>query len=340
MQDIFLIGGSPSSGSTLLVNLLNRNKNLVCLPETGLFVHGRNLIDLSADIAGHNLGWHLPWLLTGVKVTKALGWSENEYDNAHSHYPTAFEFLRSRIDPDRKYWLIEKTPENIFAFEQYLGQSKKNRVIVTSRDALSVVQSLMRRGFNMLEGMLAWFAHSYESAQLMANYPSQVYHCAYDRLTREPEEVASEVVHFLGIKDAPPAVEEQPEIDLLSVNSSQGSSDVNEIYANTDSIQMLLEISSWGLTDTSWLRSPAGVAQHSKPVNLIGLDYDMLMDRIVFNTPSRDLVRLADVENSLSGSGNKLVTEAGLQCEELKAHYNSSYTRCLAEHYSPAVLRI
>ena len=340
MQDIFLIGGAPSSGSTLLVNLLNRRDNLICLPETGLFGHGRNLIDLSMKATDENLSWFLPWLLTGVKVSHALGWREDEYDKSIREYPTVFKLLRSRIDPDRKYWLIEKTPENIFAFDQYLGQSNKKRVIVTSRDALSVVQSLMRRGFTLLEGMLAWFAHSYETVQLISNYPSQVYHCTYNRLTREPVIVTAEIVQFLGIENAPPIVEEKLESNLHMGNILLGSTDEDGVNTNLASIQKLLEISSWGLTDTSWSKSPDAAVQYFEPVNMIGLDFEVLMDRIAFNTPSHKLIRPVDVEGSLCGSGNKLMTEVGLLYDEIKAHFNNSYTRCLANHYRPCFLRI
>lgn len=340
MQDIFLIGGSPSSGSTLLVKLLNQNGNVICLPETGLFAHGCNLFNHSEDYVEDGLGWHLPWLLTGVKVADALGWREDEYEELIQHYPTAFELLRSRIDPDRKYWLIEKAPENIFAFEKYLADSKSNRVIVTSRDALSVVQSLMRRGFTLLEGMLTWFAHSYETARLISNYPSQVYHCAYDQLAKSPGRITAEIVQFLGIKDKPPGNANLTGNNRFSDSALHKSADKQGSTVNQDSIEMFLEISSWGLTDTSWSNSPDAAVRYFEPVNLIGLDFELMMDRVAFNTPSHDFIRPIDVEASLCGISNKLVAEVGLHGEEIKAHFNSSYTRSLAEHYSPCFLRI
>lgn len=336
MQDIFLIGGSPSSGSTLLVKLLNQQENVAGLPETGLFVHGQNLLDVSDESLGNDLHWRLPWMLTGVKVANALGWGKDEYDEHIGLYPTAFELLRSRVDPTRKYWLIEKTPENIFAFDKYLKESNSNRVIVTSRDAISVVQSLMRRGFTLLEGILIWFSHSYETTQLIANYPSQVYHCAYDRLTRNPEIVISEIIKFLGITDAPPASSAYLENKSIVPDSSQ--LDENDDRANSISIQMYLEISSWGLTDTSWSRSPDSVVQHTEPVNLIGLDYDLLMDKIVFKTPSETLVRPSEVETGLNGSYQKLKSYGDLRCEPVMAHFESAYTQCLVGYYSPCYL--
>lgn len=344
MHDIFLIGGSPSSGSTLLIKLLNQEGNILCLPETGLFSHGRNLLNLSEDYSEDyvedSLGRHLPWLLTGVKVARALGWREDEYDELIQYYRTAFELLRSRVDPGRKYWLIEKAPENIFAFENYLADSKSNRVIVTSRDALSVVQSLMRRGFTLLEGMLVWFAHSYETARLISNHPSQVYHCAYDQLAKSPGRITAEIVQFLGINDKPPGNTDLIDDNRFSDSSSHKRGDKDGSSVDTDSIQTFLEISSWSLADTSWSSSPDAVVQYFEPMNLIGLDYDLLMERVVFNTPSNNFIRPADVEASLYGSGKKIAAEAGLHCEKIKVHFNSSFTRCLAEHYSPCFLRI
>jgi len=99
VQDIFLIGGSPSSGSTLLVNLLKRYENLICLPETGLFSHGRNLIDLSMDFQEGDLTHYLPWLASDLKTSRVLGWDKKTYDSAIKQHTTAFDLLRSSIDP-------------------------------------------------------------------------------------------------------------------------------------------------------------------------------------------------------------------------------------------------
>ena len=133
MQDIFLIGGSPSSGSTLLINLLGRHKNVLCLPETGLFAHGRNLTAMNAGgEAQGGLDWDVPWLKTQTKISQALGWRKEEFLQAQGQFETAFELIRHHIDPTQQYWLIEKTPENIFSMRRFLERRNNNRVVVTS----------------------------------------------------------------------------------------------------------------------------------------------------------------------------------------------------------------
>jgi hypothetical protein len=347
VQDIFLIGGSPSSGSTLLVNLLNRYDGLVCLPETGLFSHGRNLLDLCADVTQSDLRWYLPWLLTSTKVAHSLGWRENEYEEATKQFPTVFELLRSRIDPERKYWLIEKTPENIFAFEYFLTRSTTNRVVVTSRDALSVMQSLMRRGFSMIEAILVWFAHSYETVRLMTAFPSQVYHCSFQRLTTEPDQVASEIVEFLEIVEPPHMVNKfsgsivnvMPRDAHSSQSGSKSGAGRNTDGNSPAALEWLVTVKSWRLTDTSWSRSPFAKVEHSRPLNLLGLDFEVLMEQIAFRTRYHNLVRPMDVEKSLLSDHDELGSSAGFNGDPVKMQFGSTFTRTLAEHYVPLLIK-
>ena len=186
MHDVFLIGGAPSSGSTLLVHMLNCRDSVLCLPETGLFVHAENLVETPIDAEKMHLPRRLPWVNTGHKVAQAIGLDPNAYDEEIKDYPTAFDMLRAHVDSDRTVYLIEKTPENIFAFYPYLTASSGNRVVLTTRDTVSVVQSLVRRGFTMAEALLVWFAHSYETARLIRDFAGQVYQCTYEQLTKNP----------------------------------------------------------------------------------------------------------------------------------------------------------
>ncbi len=350
MQDIFLIGGSPSSGSTLLVNLLNREDNVICLPETGLFAHGRNMTNMSADAKMDDLGWYLPWLKTDVKIAQALGWRGKDFLREVQRFTTAFDLIRGHIDSERNYWLVEKTPENIFAMRQFLEQAKEHRVVVTSRDALSVTQSLMRRSYTPIEGVLAWFAHSYESVRLMEDFPEQVYHCSYDHLTTKPGEVTSEIVQFLKLDARPPAIKKISEhiTDAFHQEAASSSSmDDSDTapppqWSSTDNrpeaIKRLLDISSWRLRDSSWSRSPAANVEASRTVNLIGHEFDMIMSKVAFRTPAHHLLRPGDIEICLGSKEETLQEHPARRGNPVDLQPNSELISCLAEHYEPVIL--
>ncbi len=337
VQNIFLIGGAPSSGSTLLVSLLARQERVLCLPETGLFAHGRNLVDMSAPAdARRDLGWNLPWLLTGPKVAAALGWPEDHYAQAAARHRTAFDLLRTNVDPEWRYALVEKTPENVFAFREYLSQSRDHRVVVTWRDVLGVAQSLLRRGFNLIEALLAWFAHSYETARLIADFPDQVFHCRYDRLTAHPHEEVARIITFLNIGDR------WDERSRAPLDNGPGSvhprCDV-QWNPSREGVSNLLAISSWGLSSTSWSHSPGAAARPNPPQNYLGQDFGMVMHRIAFKTDFHGLVQPGTLNDALLSDPDLLGNEE-LKGESADCELRSTLTRVLAEHYQPTLLRI
>jgi hypothetical protein len=318
VTNVLLIGGAPSSGSTLLVNLLARHEGLLCLPETGLFAHGRNIVDLAASPeARTDLGWHLPWLLTGHKVAGALGWDSALYENAGSSYRTAFDLLRAHVKVDANRTLVEKTPENVFAFREYLSISPSNRVIVTSRELLGVVQSLVRRGFTILEAFLAWFSHSYETLRLLSEFPDQVFHCRYAELTSAPDHVVGQILGFVG---------------STSVRGSNGFATSSR--AEDVGLRTMLDVSSWKLTDNAWSLSPSDTPISNPARNLIGLDYEMSRRLLLFKPPETSLLSPTTLDDALK-RGRPIEPDEATRGSPVESDLSSMFTRILAEHYVP-----
>ena len=339
MHDIFLIGGSPSSGSTLLVNLLNKHQDTLCLPETGLFVHGDNLVHRTIgtqeqeDKYELDLNSYLPWLSTEAKVSQAIGLNPGAYQKAIKDFPTSFDLLRAFVDPERKTFLVEKTPENVFAFYPYLADSPGNRVVLTIRDALSVTQSLFRRGFNTVESLLIWFGHSYETARLIRDFPSQVYQCTYDHLTRAPLKTVEEIIDFLGLDSGRRLEASRNQADMTEESASDSA------YENAEMINFLVEYSSWNLAGTAWTKSPDAKVRHTEPVNLLGLDYLVLTEQLLFKTADDGYLSISSLEDYICGRKRSLMPTESPGTPPLRIAIHSELVRCLSECYPPFLTR-
>ncbi|MCP3868555.1 MAG: sulfotransferase, partial [Gammaproteobacteria bacterium] len=326
MNDIFLIGGSPSSGSTLLVSLLNNQEDVLCLPETGLFVHGKNLIEDHPDATEIDINLHLPWVDTGAKVSQAIGLDIDTFDKASSDFPTAFDLLRYYINSTTAPYLVEKTPENIFGFYYYLESSMKNRVVVTIRDALSVTQSLHRRGFTIVEALIIWFGHSYETARLIQKFPDQVFPCTYEQLTRHPQETIHEIIEFWGIDPKQKSVDKE-----LVTEKPSSEEQVNPTYESSEMISFLVDYSSWNLADTAWTKSPFSDASYSEPVNMLGLAFQVLFGDLAFLTKHNGLLKPSDLENFLLNKKRGLDATTDLYQVPLEIAASSEFIRKLSE---------
>lgn len=314
MKNLAIIGGMPSSGSTLLVELLSDRPDVLCLPETGLFSHGRNLVDLADDTDRHDLTWSLPWLSTGTKIAQALGWNASEFDRMGERYTTTLELLDERIERNPGTLVVEKTPENVFALSRYLDGDPNRRAVVTSRDAPSVIQSLMRRDFGLAEAAIIWFAYAYHIAGLLEAYPDRLFHCRYRTLTAWPRQTVDLLMRFLNrpCKPAP--------------SKSSGAD------TNRDRIRSMLSLSQWELTDTAWMRSPRQPPTAEAPVDMIGLRLGLILDRGVFVTRGHGPVRAADLEVVLNAHRVAVPVHAG-PTHRLSPRVGTPIGRCLLEHF-------
>ena len=283
---VLLIGGSPSSGSTLLMNLLAKSPAMICLPETGLFCHGRNLKGSDESDHRDELSSHVPWVDTRAKLSKSFSWPDEAYDSVVNSHRTAMELVHDQVSPSRDQCIVEKTPENIFALEQYLQLSTSHHAIVTSRDMLSVIQSLMRRHYSALEALMLWFSHGYESARLIKGYPDQVYHCRYSELTMDPMGTISAILQKIPL---PCSVDE-----LFSTQ------------ATASSLDHMLKYSGWALGNTSWTRRAEGPVMPVDRINMYGMALDAIIDSFAFETKYDGIVGLRELDRCLVGDTDSI----------------------------------
>lgn len=153
-----LIGGSPSTGSSVLVNVLNRHPELAAGPETYLFIHpdlyrewdryGHYLLKRDRFRGLKSIGW---FRKNGADLLlPEYGWDPAGLAallNRSASFPEFVEgyFSTAMTRKGATQW-IEKSPSNSLAFPDFLKFFPEGKVIHTTRNPYDAVASLIARG--------------------------------------------------------------------------------------------------------------------------------------------------------------------------------------------------
>lgn len=208
-RTIFLIGGLPSTGSTLLASQLSTYNDIFIGPELGLFSHpalwsnfsvykeyafSTNLfIDFEQDSQqlllqkgiiyfSQTTDEHLSWY--GINRSQVLQAIRDSDDSG-----TFISILRSLIGiPDDRYW-FEKTPQNILSIASYIQQDPTSHyALVCTRDLLDVIISYSRRSAD-LDWVYEYLIISLSSYfHLVRQYPSNISSVRYEQLVANPRQ--------------------------------------------------------------------------------------------------------------------------------------------------------
>lgn len=207
-----IIGGSPSTGSSLLVNILNRHPEIFAGPETYLFIHRnlyqnwatyKNRIIKPGKIYGlKSSGW---FLKNGADLLQpAYGWSEEDLKLLIAQSPdfkTFCEayFKRSLEKKGTKNW-IEKTPSNAYCFPEFLKLFPNGKVIHTYRNPYDTVASLMSRGYDVFYAVGAWICNT---AFALRAETENYFEIKYVNLIETPEKELRRISEFLNLTFLP-----------------------------------------------------------------------------------------------------------------------------------------
>lgn len=159
-----LIGGSPSTGSSVLVNVLNRHPELAAGPETYLFIHpdlyrewdryGHYLLKRDRFRGLKSIGW---FRKNGADLLlPEYGWDPAGLAallNRSASFPEFVEgyFSTAMTRKGATQW-IEKSPSNSLAFPDFLKFFPEGKVIHTTRNPYDAVASLIARTFALVCG--------------------------------------------------------------------------------------------------------------------------------------------------------------------------------------------
>lgn len=275
---LLLIGGSPSSGSTLLTRRLDEYASVTCLPETGIFAHGDrfDLREPDSRSTEIDLERRIPWIDAESKTAASLEVAPEVLRVLAGSKPFDWQAFEQFIDLDEAALVVEKTPENVFAFGAHLRSDPEAKFVVTTRSVREVVPSLMRRGLDLVPSVLIWFAHSYETARLLESAPDRVLQTRYDDLTDGSASATDRILAFVGV--------------------DSGKSETADSRFRSE-----LRIAQQGLANTSWIRSAFdGRGRTSGPVpEMIGLRLENLLRTVAFETAEHGTLQPSDIEAAL-----------------------------------------
>jgi len=203
-----LIGGSGSTGSSLLKNILSRHSSIFAGNETSLFTkkelyedfsgykknilkrfpqglrshsyHMYNGVDLISDEYGHSM-------LSLIELIKMSSDFQSFADG----------FFEKGMDGFGKSHWLEKTPGNAFLFKEFLKTFEHSKTIHLIRNPLDTIYSLIRRGFNLVESCGIYLLNT--ASALRAEDHDDYYQLKYEDLIKDPEIIVKRLLNFLNL---------------------------------------------------------------------------------------------------------------------------------------------
>ena len=268
LKSNILIGGTPSSGSSLLSNLLNTHPQICCGPEMSIFCHpffwwghlkkiewnSKLRTEITSGISKNyktDKTWDLKngfvnynhiidsddlwWYDSSVKeITTLL-----DYCNSGKEF---FELWANKTRQGKKVEVYcEKTPPNIYSMNYFLSQVKDSLGIVCVRNPADTINSLIKRGLKFETAACIWLYEAYIISQI-SNLNSVIL-VKYEELVNTPEAVLKLLFNTIGVEDHAKEI-----LDLSSKGkaSSNRSCNKREIV-DTWSFSPFEQISNKGL---------------------------------------------------------------------------------------------
>lgn len=193
-----IIGGSSSTGSSLLVNILNRHSTIYAGPETHLFTkpklfedwakHKNAIFNKKGDaLKSPGIHRYNGVILQSPNTLNTLISKSNSFsDFAHSYFSSF----------GKNDWL-EKTPANSYCFDLFLNEFKDGKVILMVRNPYDAVASMTARGVSVLKSASIYLANTLANFDL---YASEKFHVIkYEELTADPTTTVKQLCSFLEI---------------------------------------------------------------------------------------------------------------------------------------------
>ena len=216
-----IMGGSGSTGSSLLKNILNRHHDIFSGGETAFFAKKMIYEDwqkaksrvLKRRFFGlRNHGWHI-YNGTDLLQQEYL-WQKNDLEKALIASPsldafTATFYKKAMNLKGANIWL-EKTPANVACFSFFLKSFEQGKAIHMVRNPFDTIASLVSRGFDIYYATGVYLLNT--ASGISTNDPDRTHTVKYEDLTTIPEETVRAICSFLGVEYLSGMLEPQGEV--------------------------------------------------------------------------------------------------------------------------------
>ena len=222
IQRTVLIGGAPSSGSTLLSVMLDAHPEIHCGPEIGILAHSA-LYKPNFEEAARALSKRLErceWLKNDALGNLAAGccpYALIDGSNLGAYGQDLQSVQKMLLDCDSVEALLErlyqptfarhgkgiwaeKTPSNLYAFEAFLGRFPEGLVVYLVRDPRAVVASLLKRGMGLRRALSIWLVEVAICERLFGH--PRVLRVRYEDLIQDTAGILTEIATFLRVDSA------------------------------------------------------------------------------------------------------------------------------------------
>lgn len=190
-----IIGGSPSTGSSLLRQILNRHSRIVCAPETHIWCKEelykdwesnkgkllqRSIFGLASKGFFQFVGIDSSQVPKYNKAkTKQLIESSTDIGSFFKQFMAEFYELKA----DQLYG--EKTPGNVLNFNYILESSEDKLCVHTVRDPYDTIASLVARGKSVMEATAFYLYNSAHAMNIWEN--DRLVTIRYEKLVEDPK---------------------------------------------------------------------------------------------------------------------------------------------------------
>jgi sulfotransferase family protein len=203
-----LIGGSGSTGSSLLRRVLSRHPEIYSGPELSFFNKEQLFEDwnkyknriLYPSIFLPTRGW-FPYEGTRL-IGRESNWNKRELTELVKNSNNISDFTNDYFnkclkDYNKKFW-IEKTPSNSLGFKYFLEIFKKGKIVHLVRDPYDTVASFSNRGFSPIIGAGMYIYNN--AMALRCSDDRRYYLMKYENLVINPEQEFKKLFDFLGLE--------------------------------------------------------------------------------------------------------------------------------------------
>ena len=203
-----LIGGSPSTGSSLLRRILNRHSKVFCGSESSIFCkpglyenwnRNRHKLFRKSVFGLKNAGWHH---LVGLTMEDDYHLSSQQIKSIAAKSQDSFKqfitsFYAPALNAHQKSIWAEKTPANVFCFKAFAKTFENAKLIHIVRHPQDSIASLVNRGMPAFQAVAVYLLST--SAGLNAPDQSLIFTIRYEDLVGAPESTLKQLMNYLEL---------------------------------------------------------------------------------------------------------------------------------------------